>query len=211
MDLILASSSPYRADLLRRLNLPFRQVSPDIDETMHAGEHPRALVARLAREKARAVASTLGDASGPAGGPASGREGATVRLIIGSDQVLWANDEVLTKPGSTERAQHQLTSLSGSQARLLTGVALLNTDSGHMQFSVATTTLHFRCLSAAEIAHYVATEMPLDCAGAFKAEGLGISLFEQISGDDHTAIIGLPLIRLIDFLRNEGYNPLQPD
>jgi MAF protein len=199
MQLILASSSPYRAELLSRLGLPFQQMSPEVDEAALKNELPESLVARLARDKAQAVATAL----------ASGGAVSEPSLIIGSDQVLSANGQVLTKPGTADRACQQLAMLSGRAAELLTGVAMLNTGSVHVQVSVVLTQLQFRQLSASEIAHYVATEKPLDCAGAFKAEGLGISLFEHISSDDPTAIIGLPLIRVVDYLRQEGLNPLQ--
>ncbi len=186
-ELVLASSSRYRAGLLARLGLPFQTQSPDIDESALEGESPADLVARLSLEKARAVAEAW-----PRG------------LIIGSDQVAVCGDAVLGKPGTAARAVDQLTGLSGRTVSFLTGLCLLDAATGTHQSALVRTQVRFRSLSAAEIAAYVAREQPLDCAGAFKSEGLGVALFEAIEGDDPNALIGLPLIALCSMLNQAG-------
>ncbi len=185
--LVLASSSRYRAELLARLGLPFERSSPDVDETPGPGESPTELVIRLAQAKAAAVAASHGRA-----------------LIIGSDQVAVCGDQILGKPGSVERAEAQLGALSGNTVTFQTGLCLLDAASGERQSEVVTTPVRFRHLEPQEISDYVARERPLDCAGAFKSEGLGIALFEAIGGDDPTALIGLPLIELCRMLRRAG-------
>ena len=187
MQLILASTSRYRAALLERLGVPFSAVAPSVDESPHSGEPPRQLVARLSREKAASVAAD--------------RRGA---LVIGSDQVAVLDDAMLGKPGTDERARAQLSRLSGRKVCFLTGLCLLNTDTAAVQEAVIETPVWFRQLTAAQIADYVAREQPLDCAGAFKSEGLGIALFERLGGDDPNALIGLPLIELCSMLEREG-------
>lgn len=186
--LILASSSRYRAALLERLGLPFTAASPDVDESRRPGERPDALVRRLSRAKAEAAAAGL---DGPA-------------LVIGSDQVAVLGDAVLGKPGTEARARAQLAALSGERVRFLTGLCLLSAPGGDAQETVVDTEVWFRRLERAEIADYVARERPLDCAGAFKSEALGIALFEAIRSDDPTALIGLPLIALCAMLREAG-------
>lgn len=186
-DLVLASSSRYRAALLERLDLAFRSAAPDVDETPRTGEAPRALVERLARAKAEAVAPAHPGA-----------------LIIGSDQSASCNGTLLGKPGTAARARAQLRLLSGQRVAFLTGLCLLDAASGHAQASVVETRVRFRALGDAEIDDYVAREQPLDCAGAFKSEGLGIALFEAIEGDDPNALVGLPLIALCQMLRRAG-------
>lgn len=186
-DLVLASSSRYRAALLARLELPFRAVAPAIDETPQDGEAPAALVLRLARQKAAAVAAECPRA-----------------LIIGSDQVAVCADRVLGKPGSEAGAREQLALLSGTTVQFLTGLCLLDAASDTSQSTLVETRVRFRTLDPAEIADYVHREQPLDCAGAFKSEGLGIALFEAIEGDDPNALIGLPLIALCQMLRRAG-------
>lgn len=182
--LVLASSSPFRRELLGRLGLPFTCDSPDIDESRQAGETPQQLVQRLALEKARAVAVRHPGA-----------------LVIGSDQVaVLADDSVLGKPGTAEKACEQLRAASGSEVRFLTGLCLLDADSGDYQSCCEPFTVHFRALDDARIRRYVQKEQPLNCAGSFKSEGLGITLFSKLQGDDPNALIGLPLIRLTDFL-----------
>ncbi|MBM7060994.1 septum formation inhibitor Maf [Pseudomonas sp. UL073] len=185
--LILASSSPYRRELLNRLRLPFTCATPDIDETRHAGESAHNLVQRLAEEKARALATQFDD-----------------HLIIGSDQVAVINGEILGKPHNLERAARQLQAASNSSVSFLTGVALLNSKNGTCQVDYVPFTVHFRALSQAAIFRYLEAEQPFDCAGSFKAEGLGISLFRSTEGPDATSLIGLPLIRLIDMLLQEN-------
>ncbi len=192
--LVLASSSRYRGELLARLGLPFDTDVPGIDETPRAGEAPEALVARLAAAKARAVAGRHPGA-----------------LVIGSDQVAVCGAEVLGKPGTEAAARDQLARLSGQSVTFLTGLCLLDTDRNAEQTVVEPTRVEFRMLSAAEIAHYVASDRPLDCAGAFKSEGLGIALFEAIEGRDPNALIGLPLIALCRMLRQCGVDPLGLD
>lgn len=187
MQLILASTSPYRAALLERLGIPFDKVRPEVDETPMPGEAPADLVLRLARLKARAGAGTLEDA-----------------LVIGSDQVAELDGAVLGKPGTPERARAQLSRLSGREVSFLTGLCLLDTRDGSEQTAVVETPVRFRHLSESEITDYVARENPLDCAGAFKSEGLGIALFESLGGPDPNALIGLPLIELCGMLVRAG-------
>ncbi|ARS49683.1 septum formation inhibitor Maf [Ectopseudomonas mendocina] len=186
--LLLASSSPYRRELLDRLQLPFSWQSPSIDESRREGEAAIDLVKRLAEEKARALASSHPD-----------------HLIIGSDQVAVLDDgQILGKPHDLPRAQQQLRAASGSSVTFLTGLALLNTSNGRCQVDCVPFTVHFRQLSDEQILRYLQREQPFDCAGSFKSEGLGISLFRSTEGADTTSLIGLPLIRLVDMLLNEG-------
>lgn len=186
--LLLASSSPYRRELLDRLQLPFTWQSPSIDETRREDETAIDLVRRLAEEKARALAERYTD-----------------HLIIGSDQVAALGDgQILGKPHDLERAQKQLRAASGSSVTFLTGLALLNSQSGRCQVDCVPFTVHFRSLSDTQILRYLQREQPFDCAGSFKSEGLGISLFRSTEGEDASSLIGLPLIRLVDMLINEG-------
>lgn len=177
--LILGSSSRYRAALLERLGLPFSQSSPDIDETPGPEELPADLVLRLAAAKAEAIAERTENA-----------------LIIASDQVASIDDQILGKPGTAERACEQLSRLSGRLVTFYTSLHLLDTASGRQVSELDITEVQFRELGVRQIEHYVAAERPLDCAGAFKSEGLGIALFEHIRCSDPNALIGLPLIRL---------------
>lgn len=185
--LLLASSSPYRRELLSRLRLPFDCRAPHIDETANPGESPEQLVRRLSREKAQALAETHPD-----------------HLIIGSDQVAVLDDRIIGKPHTFERAREQLLSCSGRRLDFLTGLALLDSRSGVEQLDCLSFSVHFRELSEAQIARYLSAEKPFDCAGSFKAEGLGISLFRATEGEDATSLIGLPLIRLVDMLNSAG-------
>lgn len=185
--IVLASSSPYRRELLAKLHLDFSWQSPDIDESAKPGEAPQRLVARLAEEKARAIAKQHGDA-----------------LIIASDQVAVLDGQILGKPGDHINAVRQLNAASGNEVRFLTSLALLNSASGRVQVEVVPFTVHFRQLSQGEIENYLRKEQPYNCAGSFKSEGLGIALFERLEGDDPNTLIGLPLIRLVRMLRNEG-------
>ncbi|MFV3385811.1 Maf family protein [Pseudomonas sp. NY15364] len=185
--LLLASSSPYRRELLERLQLPFTWQSPSIDESRREGEAAIDLVRRLAEEKARALAANNPD-----------------HLIIGSDQVAALSDgQILGKPHDLPRAQQQLRAASGSSVTFLTGLALLNSSTGKCQVECAPFTVHFRPLSDEQILRYLQREQPFDCAGSFKSEGLGISLFRSTEGEDATSLVGLPLIRLVDMLINE--------
>ena len=187
LPLLLASSSVYRQQLLNRLHLPFICSSPDIDESHRPNEPAVQLVKRLAEEKARALA-----ASYPG------------HLIIGSDQVAALDDRIIGKPHTFENAREQLLAASGKRVSFLTGLALLNSETGTIQTDCVPFTVHFRTLDEARIERYLKAEQPFDCAGSFKAEGLGISLFRSTEGEDVTSLVGLPLIRLVDMLLNEG-------
>jgi len=189
--LILASTSRYRAELLGKLGLEFSARAPDVDETPGPGEPAEALVLRLAEAKARAVAASAPQA-----------------LVIGSDQVAVCRGRTLGKPGTEARARAQLAELAGQQVLFLTGLCLLDSATGVLQSAIDTTRVTFRPLTAGEIEAYVAREQPLDCAGSFKSEGLGIALFEAIEGKDPNALIGLPLIDLCRMLRNAGVSVL---
>lgn len=186
--LILASTSPYRRELLRRLGIAFDVCSPDVDESRLPGESPLDMVRRLSEAKARAGAALQAGAA----------------LVIGSDQVAVVGDEVLGKPGTVERACAQLARLSGQRVTFLTGLCLYNSAEQRLQVEVIPFTVVFRVLSAPQIENYVRREQPLNCAGSFKSEGLGVALFERMEGDDPTALIGLPLIRLVSMLAAEG-------
>lgn len=185
--IVLASTSRYRRELLERLGLPFLTDKPDTDEAPHAGEAPAATACRLAEEKARAVAARHPNA-----------------LIIGSDQVASAGDTRFGKPGTTERAIEQLRSMSGRAITFHTAVCLLDTHTDLASTLCVPTEVGFRTLSDAEIQRYVAREMPLDCAGSAKSEGLGITLLDHIRGEDPNALVGLPLIALCRLLRDAG-------
>ncbi|WP_237065112.1 Maf family protein [Microbulbifer guangxiensis] len=190
-SLILASSSPYRRQLLGQLGLPFESVSPHINEAALPGETPATLAARLAAEKARALAGTFRDA-----------------LIIGSDQVADLEGKPLGKPGNREAAVAQLRESSGRRVIFHTGISVLDTGSGILRNEVDRFAVYFRKLSERQIVNYVDREQPFDCAGSFKVEGLGIALFEKMEGSDHNSLIGLPLIRLVDLLQTFGVFPL---
>lgn len=187
LPLVLASSSPYRRELLARLQHPFTWATPAIDETPLPEESAEALVLRLAESKARA----LGELH-----PA--------HLIIGSDQVAVLGKQILGKPHDFSRARRQLLAASGSSVTFLTGLALFNSASGDCQVDLVPFTVHFRPLSEEQISRYLQNEQPYDCAGSFKAEGLGVSLFRATEGNDSTSLIGLPLIRLVQMLEREG-------
>lgn len=187
LPLLLASSSVYRRELLARLGLPFVCSSPDIDESHRPGESAPELVKRLAREKALALAD-----SHPA------------HLIIGSDQVAVLGERILGKPHTFENAREQLLAASGAKVTFLTGLALLNSQTGTCQVDCVPFTVNMRLLDPARVERYLRAEQPYDCAGSFKAEGLGVSLFQSTEGPDATSLIGLPLIRLVDMLLVEG-------
>lgn len=189
--LYLASTSPYRKLLLQRLTGKFHCIKPDVDETPLPAESAHQLVQRLARAKAEAVAATL-------------QQG----LVIGSDQVAVFNGEIIGKPHTAARAFEQLKQFSAQKVTFLTGLALLNVQTAQQQVIVEPFDVVFRQLTDAEIHAYITKEQPLDCAGSFKSEGLGISLFSKLSGDDPNSLIGLPLIRLNQLLLNEGVNLL---
>ena len=184
---ILASTSRYRAELIGRLLGEVERRAPGVDETALPGESPAERACRLAAAKAAAVAAGLTDA-----------------LVIGSDQVAELDGQMLDKPGSAERARAQLRASSGRQVRFHTAVCVIDTRSGSERLHLDLTTVAFRPLHDDEIARYVERERPLDCAGSFKCEGLGIGLFERIDSSDPTALIGLPLIALARMLRECG-------
>jgi septum formation protein len=173
--------------LLGRFGIPFACCSPDIDETARASEAPVDLVARLASEKAHSVSQAHRRA-----------------VVIGSDQVAVFNGKIIGKPGNHKVAREQLSSFSGQAVEFLTAVSVQCLDKGFKELHVDTTRVGFRVLQAEEIERYLATEHPFDCAGAFKAESLGIVLFERISSEDPTALIGLPLICTAAMLRRAG-------
>ena len=187
--LILASTSPFRRSLLAKLRLPFEIAAPDIDETAQPDEAAEALVMRLAAAKAGAMATEFPES-----------------LIIGSDQVACIDHQVLGKPGDRARAIEQLKSASGKTVEFLTGLSLLNSSAGTQQTTCERFKVHFRDLGDAQIARYVDVEQPFNCAGSFKSEGFGITLFERLEGDDPNTLIGLPLIRLVAMLATEGIN-----
>lgn len=186
-SLVLASSSPYRRELLSRLRQPFEWAVPSIDEARREGESAENLVRRLAQEKALALAERFGE-----------------HLIIGSDQVAVLDGQVLGKPHDYRRAQAQLSAASGKSVTFLTGLALLDSRDGSCQVDCIPYTVHFRDLTAEQIERYLIAEEPYDCAGSFKAEGLGISLFRSTEGSDVNSLIGLPLIRLVEMLDTAG-------
>lgn len=190
-ELILGSSSPFRKELLARLAIPFITKPPDIDESSRDNETPQQLVERLAISKAEAIVKTHPQA-----------------LIIGSDQVAVINDNILSKPGTREKACEQLSQASGQCVTFYTGLCLLNAQNNQYQVDVVPYSVTFRELTQAQIEAYVEMEKPLNCAGSFKSEGLGVALFEKMEGDDPTALIGLPLIRLVSMLNNAGVEVL---
>jgi septum formation protein len=186
LALVLASTSPYRRELLQRLEIPFTTAAPDVDESPLPGETPAELVQRLSESKARAVGKT--------------RAG----LIIGSDQVATTGNDILGKPGNHERAVKQLQQLAGNTVTFHTGLCLLDSTRDTVQIDVVPFSVEFRQLSTAQIERYLRREQPYNCAGSFKSESLGITLFTRMRGDDPTALIGLPLIRLTDMLAAAG-------
>lgn len=187
MNIILASSSVYRKQLLAKIVTNFQCVSPNIDETKLTDETFTDLAKRLAVEKAKAIAAKHPNS-----------------LIIGSDQVACLDSNQLHKPKTKENTIKQLMACQGKSAYFHTSLCLLNSKTNTFQTSVECYETKFRNLSEQQIIHYVDREPSFDCAGGFKMEGLGIALFEKISGDDPNTLIGLPLIRLIEMLENEG-------
>ncbi len=187
LPLILGSSSSFRKELLSRLEIPFETSSPDIDETRKPDESPEQLVLRLAIEKAQKVAESY---------PA--------HLVIGSDQVAVIDGEILGKPHTHENAVKQLQNASGKTVQFFTGLCLLNSQTKKLQNEVIPFRVVFRDLSDERIERYLHREQPYNCAGSFKSEGLGITLFERLEGDDPAALMGLPLIRLVRMLEAEG-------
>lgn len=187
LPIVLASSSPYRRTLLARLGLPFTWAAPDIDEAALPGENAQQLTLRLAAAKASALARQHPQ-----------------HLLIGSDQVLMLDGTAVSKPGTHQAAREQLQACSGRTLTFLTSLCLLNSQSGESQCVVEPFEVVFRRLDAQRIERYLLREQPYDCAGSFKMEGLGITLFHALRGDDPNSLIGLPLIRLCDMLIKEG-------
>jgi len=191
--LILASTSRYRAELLGRLRLNFEQLSPDCDESPLPAESPEALVRRLSETKARSVLDQI-----------SAQSATQSVVVIGSDQVADCNGEVLGKPHTPERAKEQLSLMSGQSVVFRTGLCVATSARSVTSVDVVNVTARFRKLGSDEIERYVSAEKPLDCAGSFRSEALGITLLSALEGDDPNALIGLPLIRLAERLRGLG-------
>jgi len=187
MQLILASTSPFRKTILEKLDLPFECVAPKTDENPKQNEKAEQLVERLAIEKAQAVASSYSDA-----------------LVIGSDQVAVIDEKIIGKPGNFDKAMEQLKEASGKRVTFLTGLCLINTKTGKIHSTVVPFHVVFRYLRESQIENYLYKEEPYNCAGSFKSEGLGITLFERLEGDDPNTLMGLPLIRLNAMLEIEG-------
>lgn len=186
-SLILASSSPFRQELLQRLHLPFQAISPDIDETCLPQESAHDYVSRLAREKAQLIAQQH---------PQS--------VVIGSDQCAWLDGKILGKPGNHENALKQLHNARGKEVVFYTGLSVQCLSSGIALLDCIEFRVGFRNLSDEQLENYLLTEKPYNCAGSFKSEAFGITLFSYMSGDDPTALIGLPLIRLTSMLEQAG-------
>jgi septum formation protein len=188
LRLVLASTSPYRRQLMERFGLRFTVAAPSVDETPLPGETPVDLVHRLARAKAEAIARR---------NPSS--------IVIGSDQVALLGHQIIGKPGNQERCIEQLKAMSSQRLVFHTAVHVVHSDTAAHEGHLDLTTVHFRKLADEEIQRYVARERPVNCAGSFKAEALGISLFERVDSQDPTALIGLPLIWLSGALRRVGF------
>lgn len=184
---ILASTSRYRASLLSKLGFPFEMQAPDVDETAHSGESGADLVLRLAIAKARAVAERHDHG-----------------LVIGSDQVCVCDDRILGKPGNFDNALAQLKAAQGKSVIFYTGLCVINAATGEQHAMVEPFSVHFRALDDAALTRYLHAEEPYDCAGSFKSEGMGIALFRALEGRDPNALIGLPLIALIELLARHG-------
>ncbi|WP_282110680.1 Maf family protein [Shewanella algicola] len=194
-NIVLASTSPFRLQLLQKLMLTFDCVNPDIDESPLQNETATALVQRLAEQKALAGAKLTPHTE-------------TTELIIGSDQVAVINGQIMGKPYSVDNAIAQLTAASGQAITFYTGLAVYNKTTKQMLSCIEPFIVHFKTLSQAQIRYYVEVEQPLYCAGSFKSEGLGIALFSRLEGDDPNTLIGLPLIKLIDLLQQQGLDVL---
>jgi MAF protein len=187
--LVLGSSSPFRKALLEKLNLSFDCDSPDIDETPLKDEHPKDMVARLAKEKANAIATRHPQA-----------------IIIASDQCATLDGKIIGKPGDHESAVQQLTAASGRAVTFYTSLCVYNAGTNQYQEIVEPYYVYFRTLTESQIENYLVKEQPYNCAGSFKSEGLGISLFERLEGNDPNTLIGLPLIQLIKMLEKHHIN-----
>ena len=189
--LVLGSTSPFRKALLDKLKLPFETDKPKVDETPLADESAPALVERLAVEKAKAVAQNWPNT-----------------LVIGSDQVALFDGKILGKPHTHDKAVEQLSAFSGNKVIFLTGLAVINSETGETHSLIEPFEVHFKKLSFEEIDAYLKAEQPYNCAGSFKSEALGICLFEKLVGDDPNTLIGLPLIRLVELLNKFGFSVL---
>lgn len=196
LPLILGSGSKYRREILDKLHLKYEVVKPDIDESAITSESPQQLVGRLAEAKARAVEKLMAHKQA---------------VIIGSDQVAVCDGQILGKPGNAENAVKQLLGFVGKTVTFYTGLAVLNTATEQCEVRVEPFNVEFRHLSENEIERYVELEKPFDCAGSFKSEGLGISLFNSLKGNDPNTLIGLPAITLLDMLRTHKINPLNKE
>ena len=191
MKIVLASSSTYRKKLLEPLLPSLTCVAPNIDESVQKGESAENYVSRLAQEKAKAVASQQSNA-----------------LVIGSDQCAVLKGNIISKPGNHENAIAQLKASSGKTVTFYTGLCVINTKSNSQHVSCETYQVTFRKLSEKQIIAYLDKDQPYDCAGSFKAESLGVTLFEKMQGDDYNTLIGLPLIKLTSMLQAEGFDVL---
>lgn len=190
-SIILASTSEYRQALLKKLGLPFLAAAPNIDESPVLNESAQALVIRLSHAKAQALATQYRQ-----------------HLVIGSDQVCVINNKIVGKPHNFDNAFQQLKSASGNKVTFYTGLCLLDTETGKFDVQCELFHVHFRLLSDAEITNYLLKDEPYQCAGSFKSEGLGISLFERLEGRDPNTLVGLPLILLLEMLRPHQVSPL---
>lgn len=190
--IILGSTSEFRKQILEKLNLSFQTAKPEVDETALPNETAHQLVERLAIAKAQAVANAHDNA-----------------LVIGSDQVALFNDTILGKPHTHENAIKQLSSFSGNKVTFLTGLAVINSDTGETHSLVEPFEVYFKQLTLEDIEAYLIAETPYKCAGSFKSEALGICLFEKLVGDDPNTLVGLPLIKLVGLLDNFGYSVLK--
>ena len=190
-SLVLASSSIYRKQLLEKLHLDFICADPDIDESKKIDESPTQMALRLAKEKAKALAPSY-----------------PKNLIIASDQVAMLKQIQLKKPGNKNNAIKQLQLCSGKAVKFYTSVCILDSSTNEIKSAIDICTVYFKKLTEQQIINYISLEQPYDCAGSFKSEGLGIALFERIQGDDPNALIGLPLIKLINLLDAFGINVL---
>ncbi|MBA6293843.1 septum formation inhibitor Maf [Colwellia sp. MB3u-70] len=189
--LVLGSTSPFRKEILAKLNIPFVCAKPDIDETAFDNESPVELVERLAIEKAKAVAGEFPDA-----------------LIIGSDQVAMCDGEILGKPHNFENAVKQLEKFSNKTVVFYTGLCVYDSGLDYTTALIEPFLVHFNQLSLSDIENYLHAEQPYNCAGSFKSEGLGICLFKKLEGDDPNTLIGLPLIKLVELLKQHDVNVL---
>jgi septum formation protein len=188
MKLVLASTSPFRKAILKKLGVSFDTMSPETDETALNGETPQQLVERLSIAKAKAIADKVQDA-----------------LVIGSDQVSVINGEIIGKPHTHENAVKQLQNASGKTVTFYTGLCLYNSSTNQYQSEVVPFDVVFRTLTKEQIENYLRKEEPYNCAGSFKSEALGIVLFEKLQGEDPNTLMGLPLIRLVKMLEQENF------